>query len=130
VPCWAKLLRRSSRTSLDTTLSCQYDRNRRASARVKDMMGRLSTKTLGAVSFGCRHFFLWRMDFDVRDAQPAQASPALRPARSLSRPPTSPSRGRNPACVAGVIARDECVKDGEGRGVLRYAPRLWAFAQF
>lgn len=34
--------------------------------------------------------------------------------------PTSPKRRgrRNPPCVAFVVARDECVKDGEGRSVL------------
>jgi len=48
--------------------SCQYDRNR-TSARVKDMIGRVVSKTLSAVSFGCHHVFLWHMDLDVRDAR-------------------------------------------------------------
>ena len=46
--------------------------------------------------------------------------------------PTSPMRRRrpNPPCVGLLVARDECVKDGEGRKLLGYAPRLWAFTQF
>jgi hypothetical protein len=54
-------------TSPATTLSCQCERNRSALARVSEVMGRLptrSTNTLSAVSLGCRHFFLWRTDFD------------------------------------------------------------------
>src|SRR5262247_301932 len=48
-------------TSPATTLSCQCDRNRSASARVSEVMGRLptrSTKALSAVSLGWRHMAL------------------------------------------------------------------------